>query len=73
MTGRDFWGAVISGVLVVGVFSAVITTPPIDDAANEKAVLAEAKMKVRILTKWPDPQLASMSMPLAPAAKDANK
>lgn len=70
MTRRDFWGAVVSGVALAGLISAVISMPPIDDAANEKAQrLAEAKMKVRILTKFPDPAIAQMSVPIRPDAK----
>lgn len=70
MTARDLVGVAVSGAAICLCFLAVMMQPPADDAANEKAQrLAEAKMKARLFTKYPDPAIARMSAPLRLDAK----
>lgn len=71
MTGRDLMGMISSGIFLGGVFIAVIAMPPVDDAADKLAQAkaeAEAKMKARLFTKYPDRLLAEseyMTFPVA--------
>jgi hypothetical protein len=70
MTPRDLIGMIVTGLLLGLVVIAVMRQPVLDDAANEKAQrLAEAKMKARLFTKFPDPAIAQMSVPLRSDAK----
>lgn len=70
MTGRNLMGMIVSGIALGLCFLAVMAQPPADDAANEKAQrLAEAKMKARLFTKYPDPAIAQLSVPLRIDAK----
>ena len=83
MTGRDLMGMISSGVFLGGVFLggvfiAVIAMPPLDDAADQlMQAKAEAKMKARLFTKYPDKILADsqyMNFPVeAYSAKDKEK
>jgi len=66
MTWRNLIGIIVSGVALGFVVIAVIRAPVLDAAADEKAQrMAEAKMKARLFTKFPDPAIAQMSAPVS--------
>lgn len=73
----NFPGAIVSGLAVSFVVVAVIVMPPLDDAANKAAqAKAEAHMKARLFTKYPDSLLADaerMTFPVSAYPKEPTK
>lgn len=62
-------GAAISGFFLGLVVVAVIAMPPFTDSENDRyaQAKAEAKMKARLFSKYPDPAIAQMSAPVSVA------
>ena len=52
------------GIVAISVFFVSAVMAPIEQEQNEQTqAKAEAKMKARLFTKYPDPTLAKMEMP----------